>query len=240
MNNLTISPFHGETPENFDTRCLCVLVLDTSYSMNGDPIGELNKGLVGFGDFLKSKNSTRFSVEVSIITFNSTVECVQEPALVDNMKATEKFPLKATGSTKLVDGVRAAIKKVEDRKQWYRSNGIGFFRPWIVLMTDGYPDPDQDVEGLANEIKIGHQGRHFAFLPMGVQGSDPNFLKKISTPEFPPLPIDWKKFEAVFRWLSNSLDKVSQSTEGEAVTFDSVHDFARTGWGGGYFTQTAI
>ena len=238
MSNIT--PFQGETPENFDTRCLCVLVLDTTYSLEGGPIDELNKGLLGFGDFLKSKNSTRYSVEVSIITFNSTIECVQEPALVDSMETTDKFPLKIAGSTKLVDGIRVAIKKVEDRKQWYRNNGIGFFRPWIVLMTDGYPDPGQDIDGLANEIKIGHKGKHFAFLPMGVEGADPNFLGKISTPEFPPLPIDWKRFDDVFKWLSNSLDKVSQSTEDEVVKFDSVQDFTRTGWGGGDFTQTPI
>ncbi len=238
MSNIT--PFQGETPENFDTRCLCVLVLDTSISMKGDPIDELNKGLSGFGDFLKAKNSTRFSVEVSIITFNSTTECVQEPSLVDSMDDTDKLPLKVAGSTKLVEGVRTAIKKVEERKQWYRNNGIGFFRPWIVLMTDGYPDQDQDINGLADEIKIGHNGKHFAFLPMGVQGADPSFLKKISTPEFPPLPIDWQKFNEVFKWLSNSLDKVSQSTEGESVKFDSIQSFTRTSWGGGDFTQTQI
>lgn len=238
MSNIT--PFQGETPDNFNTRCLCVLVLDTSYSMKDGPINELNKGLLGFGDFLKSKNSTRFSVETSIITFNSGVECVQEPALVDEMQSTSKFPLKVDGTTKLVDGVRAAIKKVEDRKHWYRNNGIAYYRPWIVLITDGYPDKDQDVEGLANEIKIAHKGKHFAFLPMGVEGADPKFLAKISTSEFPPLPIDWQRFQDVFKWLSNSLDKVSQSAEGEKVSFDSVQDFTRTGWGGGDFTQTPI
>lgn len=238
MSNIT--PFQGETPDNFNTRCLCVLVLDTSYSMEGDPINELNKGLLSFGDFLKSKNSTRFSVETTIITFNSKVECVQEPSLVDEMQGTSKFPVEVDGTTKLVDGVRAAIKKVEDRKQWYRNNGIAYYRPWVVLITDGYPDRDQDIEGLASEIKIAHNGKHFAFLPMGVEGADPNFLSKIATSEFPPLPIDWQKFQDVFKWLSNSLDKVSQSAEGEKVTFDSVQDFTRTGWGGGDFTQTPI
>jgi uncharacterized protein YegL len=235
-----ITPFQGETPENFDTRCLCVLVLDTSISMKNGPIDELNKGLSGFGDFLRSKNSTRFSVEVSILTFNSNVECVQEPALVDQMETTDKFPLAVAGSTKLVDGVRAAIKKVEDRKQWYRKNGIDFFRPWIVLMTDGMPDPGQDVDGLATEIQIAHKGKHFAFLPMGVDGADQNFLNKIATSEFPPIPIDWRKFDQVFRWLSNSLDKVSQSTEKQVVTFDPIDSFARSGWGGGNFTQTTV
>ena len=235
-----ISPFQGESPDNFSTRCLCVLVLDTSYSMKGGPIDELNKGLLEFGDFLKSKNSTRFSVETSIISFNSKVECIQEPALVDEMQSTSSFPLKVAGTTKLVDGVRAAIKKVEDRKQWYRINGIAYYRPWIVLITDGFPDIGQDTEGLSNEIKIANKGKHFAFLPMGVQGAEQAFLSRIATPEFPPIPIDWHSFQNVFKWLSNSLDKISQSAEGEVVKFDSIESFASTGWGGGNFTQTPI
>lgn len=236
----TLTPFGGETPENFNTRCLCVLVLDTSYSMAGEPINELNKALIAFGNYLRSKNSTRFSVEVSIITFNSTVECVQEPALVDKLESSSKMPLTVDGSTKLVDGVRAGIKKAEDRKLWYRSKGISYYRPWVVLITDGLPDDDQDTKSLANEIKIANQQKHFAFLPMGVQGADENFLRSISTPEFPPIPVDWQKFNNLFKWLSNSLDKVSQSAEGETVTFGPIADFTRTGWGGGSFTQTSI
>jgi len=235
-----LTPFHGETPDNFNTRCLCVLVLDTSYSMSGGPIDELNKGLTGYGEYLKSKNSTRFSVETAIITFDSKVTCVQEPVLIDDMKDSTTFPLKVGGTTKLVDGMRMAIKKVEERKNWYRNNGIAYYRPWVVLITDGFPDPDQNINGLIDEVKIADKGKHFAFLPMGVVGSDPTFLSKIATPEFPPLPIDWKHFDEFFSWLSNSMDKVSQSAEGEVVKFDSVESFALSGWGGGNFTQTSI
>lgn len=240
MNEKELTPFGGETPDNFSTRCLCVLVLDTSYSMQGGPIDELNAGLISYGEYLKTKNSTRFSVETSIITFNSKVECVQEPVLVDDVPSTNNFPLKVDGMTKLVDGVRAAIQKVEDRKAWYRNNGVPYYRPWIVLITDGFPDPGQDVEGLKADIKSAEKRKQFAFLPMAVEGGDRNFLQSISTSEFPPIPVDWNKFDELFKWLSNSLDKVSQSAEGEVVSFDPIDSFTRTGWGGGDFTQTEI
>lgn len=238
MSNIT--PFKGELPINFDTRCLCILVLDTSYSMKGDPIAELNKGLLGFGKFLKSKNATRYGVEVSIIIFNSTVECVQEPALVDDMNNTSNFPLTAMGTTRLVDGVRTAIKKVEDRKQWYRKNGLSWYRPWIVLITDGYPDQDQDLDSLAQEIELGAIEKHFAFLPMGTQGADRNTLEKIAKGGFSPLPIDWQKFEDLFKWLSNSINAGMNSTDGK-VKFGPITGFTRDGWGGmDDFTQTPI
>ena len=39
-------------PSNPDPRCACVLVLDTSGSMHGERIAELNAGLVAFRDAL--------------------------------------------------------------------------------------------------------------------------------------------------------------------------------------------
>lgn len=43
-------PFAAEFAENPESRCPVVLLLDTSYSMNGDPIRELNEGLKIFKD----------------------------------------------------------------------------------------------------------------------------------------------------------------------------------------------
>lgn len=40
--------FHAEFAENYEQKCLCVLVLDVSGSMSGNPIRDLNKGLQDF------------------------------------------------------------------------------------------------------------------------------------------------------------------------------------------------
>ena len=40
--------FSAEAAENYEQKCLCVLVLDVSGSMSGEPIQELNKGLQDF------------------------------------------------------------------------------------------------------------------------------------------------------------------------------------------------
>jgi uncharacterized protein YegL len=72
-------------------------------------------------------------IEVAIVTFGSTVETVVEPKLSADF---EMPTLKASGSTKMVDGVRAAINIVEDRKQWYKATGQTYYRPWIMLITD--------------------------------------------------------------------------------------------------------
>lgn len=59
-------PGFAENPEN---RCPCLLLLDTSGSMQGPPIAELNAGLMQFRDELLSDSMAAKRVEVAIITF---------------------------------------------------------------------------------------------------------------------------------------------------------------------------
>ena len=63
-------PFDGaEFAENPEPRCPCVLLLDTSSSMSGQPITELNKGLQAFKDELMSDNMSVKRVELSLVSF---------------------------------------------------------------------------------------------------------------------------------------------------------------------------
>jgi uncharacterized protein YegL len=237
MSNLPMPTFGGEIAKNQEPRCLVVLVLDTSYSMDGGPIAELNKSLVDFTDGFKRDPISRKRVEVSIITFDSTVECVQEPAFVDDFNPPV---LSVRGTTKMVDGVRTAIKFVEARKDWYRINGLDYYRPHIVLITDGDPDSDQDLHGLSQEIKLGGQGKHFAFMPLGVQGANQFTLQQISQTEYPPMPLKWEDFNKFFKWLSKSISSVSKSAQNQKVDFENPTWISNTGWGGGTFNQNPI
>ncbi len=45
--------FSAETAENYEQKCLCVLLLDVSGSMRGEPINELNKALQEFYNEIK-------------------------------------------------------------------------------------------------------------------------------------------------------------------------------------------
>src|SRR6266496_1971276 len=56
----------AENPEN---RCPLVLLLDTSGSMSGAPIRELNEGLQAFRDELSADSLAAKRVEVAIVTF---------------------------------------------------------------------------------------------------------------------------------------------------------------------------
>jgi uncharacterized protein YegL len=208
--------FSVESPQNYEQKCLCVLVLDVSGSMSGPPIEELNQGLKDFREQVQADSTAANRLEISILTFSSFVDCLAEPTLVETLTIPT---LAAKGSTKMVDAVREAIVKVEKRKEWYRQTGQPYYRPWIILITDGEPDMDQDVEGLAQEIRLATSddkvnGRKFIFFAVGVQGAKKEILEKISNPQMPPAKLQGLKFKEFFRWLSASMTTITSSKEG--------------------------
>lgn len=195
--------------ENPEPRVPCVLLLDTSGSMQGEAIRELNVGLVNYKDHLTSDPLASKRVEVAIVTFGPV------HVTVDFTTAEQFLPptLVADGATPMGEAITTAIDMVAARKQVYRQNGIAFYRPWIFLITDGAPtDQWQDA---ARRVREGEAAKGFSFFAVGVEGADFDVLKQIATRE--PLHLKGLRFRDLFQWLSNSQQSVSRSTPGDAV-----------------------
>lgn len=206
--------------ENFEQKCLCVLVLDTSGSMNANgAIKELNDGLIVFKNDTMQDDVARDRLEVSIVSFNSKVEVIQEPDILPNIQIPT---LQASGQTQLVAAIKKAQEIVETRKQYYKSQGIPYFRPWIVVMTDGDPYPaGQDVDGIAAVIKEDVLNKKYVFYIIGIGNEiQDSVLQTLSTPYFPAKRMDAVKFSEFFQWLSVSTSVVVNggSTTGPVKT----------------------
>ncbi len=204
--------FTAETPDNYEQKCLCVLILDTSGSMVGEPIKELNKGLKAFYYQVMKDETAAERLEVCLITFESIVKCVQEPSLLRNFKMPT---LEAAGSTRMVDAVKEAIIKVNYRKMWYRKTGQPYYRPFVFLITDGDADADQDLEELMFEVNAGVNEKKFIFFPIGVQDANMDHLRYIAHPSTPPMKLTGLNFVEFFQWLSNSVGVIAQSKDGD-------------------------
>src|SRR5262249_31972977 len=72
-----------EFAENPESRCPCVLLLDTSHSMHGERIQSLNQALPILREELLKDPKAQQSVELAIITFGGTPKVVQEFVTVD-------------------------------------------------------------------------------------------------------------------------------------------------------------
>ena len=167
-------------PEQYEGRMLVVLVLDTSGSMNADNnIKKLNDSLSLLKRDIMNDPVAQDCIELAIVSFNSKVEVVQQPDLLENVTIPV---LQASGQTQLVAAIQEAQKIVDDRKAYYVSQGLPYYRPWIIVMTDGDPyPPGQDIDGLSAQIHTDISDLKYVLLAIGI-GNDvqDEILKKLA------------------------------------------------------------
>ena len=206
-----------EFADNPEPRCPCVLLLDTSYSMNGRPINALNQGIRTFKSELEKDNLASLRVEVSIITFGGSPKVVHDFATVDDFHPTN---LGVEGNTPMAAGIQTALDHIESRKRQYRESGIGYYRPWVFMITDGAPTDDENaVRNASQRLANEERDKRVAFFAVGVVGADMERLRQISPRA--PLPLKGLAFRELFVWLSASMSQVSRSRTDDEVQLDT-------------------
>lgn len=198
-----------EFADNPEPRCPCLLLLDTSGSMSGDPIDQLNRGIKSFRDELAADALAMKRVEIAVVTFGPV-------ATLNDFQTPDGFhpaPLTTNGDTPIGEAIETGLDLLRQRKDVYRANAISYYRPWVFLITDGAPtDNWRKAAGL---VKAGESSGAFSFFPIAVNGADLDILRQISVRE--PIRLDRLKFRELFSWLSSSLGRVSQSQMGTKV-----------------------
>jgi len=210
---------------NTQERVPCVVVLDCSGSMAGDPINELNAGLKQFKTSLMEDGTAKTSVCVSLITVGWPDNSAS--LLMDFTDAVDFKPveLSANGMTPLGAGINLALDKIQEFKDEAKTKSQKYKRPWLFVMSDGAPTDPSDVwaEAVrrANEAVVGNKA---VIFPIAVEKADTNKLQEISQKEVAKMSgVEFQKF---FVWLSASLSRASKVNSGTDVQLPAIDSWA--------------
>lgn len=188
----------------------CALLVDTSGSMTGQAIDELNEGLRIFGEALQEDSKAYGCADICVISFDSTVQTVVPfCAAADYMVPT----LGARGLTAMNEGIITALDAIEMRKQEYKDIGVDYWRPWLFLLTDGIPTDDEYEADARQRLQEALQQKKINFFPMGIgSGADIATLKSYTKDgNGMVLRAAKENFKEAFVWLSSSMSVISNS-----------------------------
>lgn len=198
-----------EFADNPEPRVPCVLLLDTSASMQGEAIAELNAGLRRFMDEVAEDGLAHKRVDLCVMSFGPLK--IELP--FGMVPVGLALDLKADGNTPMGAAIVRAAALVEARKREYRANRLAYFRPWIFLITDGAPT--DDCTRAAEVVSAGEAGGRFSFYAVGVEQASMETLATISVRT--PLRLRGLAFRELFAWLSNSMSSMVHSRPGAST-----------------------
>jgi uncharacterized protein YegL len=223
------------TPPILKTRFPVILVLDSSGSMAGSRINEINSGLSylrlalqGYSngqtlvnEVVETSNLPLSKLDLAVIQFDSNVNIIQPFSKIENFHPPT---LVAQGTTSMGKAIMKAIELTKTQKQLYQSLDIDWYRPWIFLVTDGEPTDMQQGDGLwnqvTNSIQNGEDNRDFMFFSVGVGQTNFQFLKSISPQNRPPLKMKEGSMDHMFKWLGQSFQQVTSTPPNTKVNLE--------------------
>jgi uncharacterized protein YegL len=213
MNELILR--QEELIENPTARVAVALVLDTSYSMNGKPINELNRGVAKFFEETLSNELARYSAEVCVVKFGGTADLILDFRSIEEQDVPT---VSASGGTPMGEGVSKAVDALNTRKREYQNAGVDYYQPIMVIMSDGAPT--DSISGAEREISDLVNQKKLSVFCIGIgEHADNSTLQRLS-PGRTPLPLKELNFEEFFVWLSASVARVSASIPGADVPMD--------------------
>jgi len=182
------------------------LLLDTSGSMSGEPIGAVKNGVQMLVSILRQDPFALETAFLSLITFDSAAK---QLVPLTELAAFQMPNIAANGMTELGAALSLLARCIETEIVKTTSDVKGDWKPLIFIMTDGSPTDDWQ-KGL-NELKKMKTGVIVA-CAAGPQ-ADTSILKQITEVVVQLDTADESTIKAFFKWVSDSVSTGSQKVE---------------------------
>ena len=207
--------------DNSSQRLPCVILVDGSSSMDGEPINNLNEGLKVLEAELKADDVASLRVQLLVVRIggHSDVETVIDwTDAIDFIAPT----IEANGTKPLGIGVEHSLKKIEEQKEKYKENQIPYNRPWLFIITDGEPSDNGWERCAAKAVESESKGKVVIF-PIGTEDANFDTLHQFSSRG--AMKLQNLNFKELFVWLSQSVSAGSQTE------VDSTAQLPAANWG---------
>ncbi|MBN2824427.1 MAG: VWA domain-containing protein [Campylobacterales bacterium] len=190
------------------TRYLPVyLLIDSSGSMNGEPIHSVNEGLRMMLSALRHDPYALETVKLSLTTFDNEVKEIFPLTPIEDIVFEEIVPPKS-GATHLGAALEHLINQYhQDIKQ---NEGKNNFSPMLFLMTDGKPSDLQLFRQMSEKIKT----LKFGAIVGCVAGpkAKREYMEQFADPVVSLETTDSSAFSAFFKWVSDSISAGNKSS----------------------------
>lgn len=184
------------------------ILIDTSGSMNGEPIHSVNTGLQNMLSTLKQDPFALESVWLSLITFNNEVKEVIPLMQLEDVVIPE-IVVPKSGATFMGAALELLFTKISNNTIKTTQEEKGDWRPLLFIMTDGRPSDIQAFEYAVPKIKA----LNFAAIIACAAGPKAKKEDLLTlTDNVVVLDVmDSASFSNFFKWLSSSVSCGSNS-----------------------------
>lgn len=180
------------------------LLLDTSYSMLGEPIEAVKNGLQVLVSTIRQDPQALETVHLSIITFDSSAK---QLCPLTELASFQLPNLTANGSTAMGEALELLSQTIGNEIIITTPERKGDWRPLIFIMTDGEPTDNwqKGVEAL-KKIKTG-----IIVACAAGPNANNNILKQIAEVVVQLDTADSATIKAFFKWVSCSISTGAKS-----------------------------
>ncbi|WET51679.1 VWA domain-containing protein [Chryseobacterium indologenes] len=189
-------------------RLLAYFLLDTSGSMNGEPIQALNNGFNGLISMLRADPQAMESLHLSVITFDREVKNIIPLTALTNF-----YPMEITCPDSGPTHTGAALEMVAELVQKDVVKGSadekGDWQPLLFIFTDGRPS---DIQKYRQMIPV-LRGLEFGGIVGCAAGpkADEQFLKELTDHVVKLDTTDAITLSSFFKWVSSSITQGGHS-----------------------------
>ncbi len=180
------------------------LLLDTSGSMQGEPITAVNAGVQMVTRELQSNPVALDTVWISVITFAQTATVYPLTAIAHFQAPT----LRAEGQTALGEALRRLNQCLDTDIILNTPQRKGDYKPLAFLMTDGAPT--DEWQSAAQALTSRAEKRLGSFVAMGCGAKvDMNVLRAVTDQVYLMRDMRGEMLQDFFRWMSASVQRAS-------------------------------